>query len=233
MARRPSRSRSSPSANDLSLQVTVVGLFIIAVFYAITGGLLVLFERTARPGRWRWAIIAPLGVIALAAPWVDEAWIAWHFNELCKDAGVHVVRKVEVDGFYDDTMRSGYALIDRLGYKFVEHPSVDRKRVERIEKPQGKWQTTFVDKPTARYHYKKPRNDADAGYQIAAIEYVVVDSQTGEVIGRKVIYKRYPGWANALLVRHFGSGMTMCPDPERGPRQLPFPETVLIPTRAR
>jgi hypothetical protein len=217
----------------MTLQVSFISLLIVAVFYAMAGGVLVLLDRAMRPGQWRWAVTAPIAVAALIAPWVDEVWIAWRFHELCKDSGVHIVRKVEVEGFYDSTLRSGYERIDQFGFRYMEHPSVDRKKIEHVTKVQGKWQASIVDKPTARYHYKATRDHDDAGYQLEALEYTVADSQTGEIIGRDTTYKRYPGWVNALWIRYLGSGMTMCPASERGVQRQPFPESVLRPINVK
>ena len=223
----------------MSLQITAVGLFTIVAFYAIAGYALAILERTIRPERWRWAIIAPVGVCVLGLPWFDEVWIAWHFGELCKDAGVHVSRKVEVPGYFDDTYDThrgplssqGIDAYEKAGYSFYENKS--RDKFVRREKINGQWQTTIHDQPTARYHFRKTRNDEDVGYRLEAIEYVVVDSHTKEVIARRAIYKRYPGWVNAIWARFLGSGMTMCPDPERGPRQPLFPAAALNPTRTK
>ena len=223
----------------MSPQISIFGIAIIAIFYTVGAVILVTLNRLLRSNRWRRLVIAPLAVLVVAAPWADELWIAWSFSELCKDAGVHVARNVEVDGYYDSTSEThrdppstqGIREYEKGGYRFYERKSRDKYVVR--ERVHGEWRTSIHDRPTARYHYKKVRDDADIGYQLEAIEYVVVDSQSGDVIGRNVIYKRYPGWVNTLWVRYFGSGMTMCPDPERGPRQPPFPEAILIPSKSK
>jgi len=218
----------------MSPQINFIWVAIVAVLYFVAWRLLAGLAKELGPRRWRWYVIAPIATVVLAAPWVDELWIAWRFGELCKDAGVHVLRKVEVDGFYDDYIRSGYDWVDRKEYRFMEHKSLDGKKVEHVEKTgDGKWRVTISDTPSARYHFKKTRDDVDVGYQLSAIEYAVIDSRNGETIGRRVIYKRYPGWINGLWTRFLGSGMTMCPDPERGPPQPLFPQSVLIPANTK
>lgn len=230
----------------MGLQISIFGIAIAAIFYTVGALILVTLKRLLRSNRWRQLVIAPLTVLVVAAPWADELWIAWHFSALCKDAGVHIVRSVEVEGFLNDTTRSSsehligrlitdaesVTSFDRSGYRFKESRLKDGK-VWRLERVAEGVQTSVIDKPTARYHYTITRYHQDAGYQLEAIEYAVVDSQTGEVIGRKATYKRYPGWVNAIWIRYFGSGMTMCPDPERGPRQLRFPESVLMPIKTK
>jgi hypothetical protein len=88
----------------------------------------VLRLKTATPVYW--VLVAAI----LVGPWVEELWIAYNFDRLCrKDAGVFVNKTVQVDGFYDSTLRSAYELTNAGRYKFVEHPTEDRKGTERVE----------------------------------------------------------------------------------------------------
>ena len=198
--------------------MTGIGEVLILVYtsagLAITGALFFALRKR----RWKWAVVAPLVLVVAtlaAAPFAEEAHIASHFAALCKDAGVHVGRKVLAAGFYDGIMRSGFLYIDRSGYEFMEHPSSDRKKVEHVEKIDGKWVTTVLDRPSARYHLLESQPNRKAGYRIVVTERVVVDSQNGEVIARDTTYKRYANsvdqsWAGAL-----GSTLTFCPDPAK------------------
>jgi len=79
----------------------------------------------------------------MALPWAEETWIAWHFNETCKEAGVKVYRQVEVDGFYDGTMGTGYSFIEDYGFRFMEEKTSDGK-IAHTEKPEGQWKTTIL-----------------------------------------------------------------------------------------
>ena len=73
-----------------------------------------------------------LAIAILAAPWIEELWIAYNFDQLCrKDAGIFVNKVAEVDGYYDGTTK-----ITRLvstPYKFIESPEEGGtyRRVER------------------------------------------------------------------------------------------------------
>lgn len=221
----------------MSPQISFIWITIVAILYIVAWWLLSKLAQEFGPGRWRWFVIAPIAAGVLAAPWVDELWISWRFGELCKDAGVHVLRKVEVDGYLDDTFNahreppSAQAIeeFEKRGYQFYEMRSGDKYVVRK--KSVAEWKTLILDRPTARYHYRQVRDNADAGYQLEATEQVVFDTQANEVIGRRVIYKRYPGWVNRLWIQYLGSGMVMCPDPQL--RQPFFPEAVLTPVRAK
>jgi hypothetical protein len=77
-----------------------------------------------------WVLVAAI----IVGPWVEEFWIAYNFDRLCKkDAGLFINKVVEVDGFYDSTLRSAYELTSAGRYKFAEHPTEDRKGTERVE----------------------------------------------------------------------------------------------------
>lgn len=85
----------------MQYQIGIVGAGIIAVYSAVI--LLVLIWPLAKALKkfsWRWALLGPIAFVLLAAPWAEEYWIASRFEEVCKDAGVHVYKQVEVDGLY-------------------------------------------------------------------------------------------------------------------------------------
>lgn len=56
------------------------------------------------------------------------------------------------------------------------------------------WKVTKLDKPTARYHYKRTDFHAPVAHQIKRFENAVVDVQSGEVLGRHTTYSRGPYW---------------------------------------
>lgn len=80
-----------------------------------------------------WLFVAAI----LVAPWSEELWIAYRFDQLCrKDAGLMIKKTVKVDGFYDDT-----GVLTRLvgrPYEFVESPDGQGryKRIERASKEE-------------------------------------------------------------------------------------------------
>ena len=97
----------------MNYQIGVVGTGIILA-YSVVILLIITWPllKLLRKFRWKWIVVAPLTVVLLTAPWAEEYWIASHFEQACQDAGVHVYKQVEVDGFYDGTMGSGYELIN-------------------------------------------------------------------------------------------------------------------------
>ena len=86
----------------------------------------------------RRGLLLVVGVVFLILPVAEELWIAWNFGQACKEAGAFIYRKVEVDGFYDSTIRSAYEITRARRYQFVEHATEDRKGIERVELAQDK-----------------------------------------------------------------------------------------------
>lgn len=90
----------------------------------------------------------------------------------------------------------GYDLVKRYGYRFAEYPQMYGDKTEHIENVNNEIQVTIIDKPTARYHYKyayQPtpyKTEEQIGWKLEKLETVVVDSVTGELIGRDTRYRR-------------------------------------------
>lgn len=220
----------------MNLQISPIGAGLIAGYSVVV--LLVVawpLSRLLRKWRWRWLLIGPLVFPLLAAPWAEEVWIAWHYAQACKDAGVHVYRRVKVDGFYDDTGPGGYEMMERYGYSFMEDRQNVGNRIERIERVDGRLKVTNIAHPTARYHYQYAQLptpyviEEPVGWKLQKVETQVVDVQTNLVLGRKVTYTRFPNTADWQWMRFFGRGGRSCPDSEKGPFQPEFPRVVLIP----
>lgn len=114
--------------------ISIFSIFLLGVVYA---ALLLIFWGIARftremPGRR--ALLCIVGAVFLVLPVGEELWIAWNFGQACKEAGTFIYKKVQVNGFYDSTMRSAYENTKPGGYQFVEHATEDRKGIERVER---------------------------------------------------------------------------------------------------
>jgi len=211
------------------------GTFIVVSYTALgllAVGALFFFIRK---WRWRWFLVTPLfvGVIGLAvAPFVEESVIESRFEEVCRDAGIHVVRKVEAQGFYDTTMRSGDSYINRLGFIFMEHPAPgDRRKIEHVEKVGGDWKRTIYERPTARYHLVESQANKAVGHKVRVQERVVIDTQTREVIARDTTYKRTANTINQAWMGLIGSTLRLCPDPSKGPPRGDLVDQTIIPIK--
>lgn len=114
--------------------ISLFSIVPLGVAYGLLGLVFWAIERATRGDQSRKAILGVVGVVFLLFPISEELWIAWNFGQACKDAGTFINKKVEVDGFYDSTMRSAYENTRPGGYRFVEQPTDDRKAVERVER---------------------------------------------------------------------------------------------------
>jgi len=212
--------------------VTGIGTFIVVCYSTLILAAVALCYFLMRGWRWKWVAIAPmlLGVGWLAyAPNAEERDIKTRFAELCKDAGVKIVRKVEVDGFYDDTIPNGLevvspqgaAVYEKQGFRFYEYrfsrnaygkqilnPEL---RVVRYEKERDKWTGTLLKEPLARYHFTRLRYGEAVGYKISATEYAIIDSQTGETVAREIKYTSWPNQVDLWWMSMLGNPARVCP----------------------
>ena len=224
----------------MKLEISVIGLLIIAFYSALVLVVVALpLRKLLSEYRWKWAVIAPPVFALLALPWAEEIWIAWHFNQLCKGAGVHVARRVVVEGFVDDTSRSSrvglkpgllnfdsnsLAAFDKAGYRYREHMLIDGGVWHVERKPDGVY-GSVLDRPAARYHYKyayQPtphQYEEPVGWKIYKTETQVIDAETDEVLGRDTRYTRYSNAFEWLWVRLLGYGTTGCSGPHDQPEK--------------
>jgi hypothetical protein len=78
-----------------------------------------------------WVLVAAV----LLGPWVEELWIAYNFDRLCrKDAGVSIRKTVEVEGFYDHTSGWGARQVSQSQYLFMESRDILTDRLLRVER---------------------------------------------------------------------------------------------------
>ena len=223
-----------------AFQITPIGIVIIAIYSFAIIVVALLLSRALKKLRWRWWLLAPPALLLMALPWAEEAWIAWHFNEACKEAGVTVYRQVEVDGFYDGTMGTGYSFIEDYGFRFMEEKTSDGK-VAHTERPDGQWKTTILEKPSARYHViyaYQPRPhvyERPIGRRLEKVERQVIDSQTTEILGRDVVINRRASTADELWAQFIGSTIRSCPGPDfqAYTPSPPFMQSVLKPIPKR
>jgi|CXWL01.1.fsa_nt_gi hypothetical protein len=82
----------------------------------------------------RKSVLAVVAAVFLVAPIAEELWIAWNFGQACKEAGTAIYKKVQVDGFYDASMRTAYENTKPGRFRFVEQATEDGKGFERVER---------------------------------------------------------------------------------------------------
>jgi hypothetical protein len=241
--------------------MTGAGVFIVSCLIALVVilGLMVaaVLHHYVRNWRLTWSVIA---VALLAASWVgydlgylssvEERQIRERVAELCKNAGVKIARKIEVDGFYDDLDTRGLgprapqavAEYERQGFRYYEfrfsQPYVAGRvvespegRVVHMEKQDGEWRATLLKEPRARYHFKQLRIDEKVGPKIWVTEYAVIDSSTAEVIGRDLTIRSLPNRVDLWWMAMFGDPSRYCPPFESRQGKGSLPHDALVPLR--
>ncbi|MDR0776219.1 MAG: hypothetical protein LBE81_06230 [Azonexus sp.] len=236
-----------------AFQITPFGLAIIVIYSFAIGSVALFLGRQLKDFRWRWWMLAPPALVLLALPWAEEAWIAWHFHQACKDAGVKVYRTVEVEGYLNAATSiyerqkvslgpqfpnnpTELADFEKQGFRYFENLLTDggARHLERVD---DKVIVTLLDKPEARYHvvyHHRPtrhRYEEPIGWRLEKTERQVIDSQTGEILGRSTTIRRWYPMVDAIWIGLFGSYPKVCPGPQSplSTPQPPFPQSVLKP----
>lgn len=218
------------STSEPIFGITLGWLPILLIWLPLSIWLLRKVGLGLNPGPVKWATLGLLGVVLATLPVGDDAYIQWHFNRLCRDAGMHYEKKVVVDGFYDSVMSSGYEMVEKAGFRFVEHRKQVSGKLERVERVGGEWRVTELDRATARYHYKYLSQHEPIAFRVTKVEKVVLDTETSRVVGRQLIYTRYPGWLDGLWLGFFDARGAQCPPSDKHGDLL---TTVLIPTNKK
>ncbi len=179
--------------------LSVFSLMLLGVVYVALALVLWGTARVTRGMAGRKALLAVIGMVFLILPIGEELWIAWNFGQACKEAGTFIYKKVEVDGFYDDT-RSTHAgtptpqaveSFEKSGYRFFEMKG--REKFVRIEKIDDQWRAAALDYPTARYHYQS-RDHLSLALKVVRHESIVIDAREKQTIGKETIIGRYAPW---------------------------------------
>jgi len=97
-------------------------LFSLAILAAAYVGIALVFlvlVLMTRGAPRRAPKLSAAALVLLLLPVAGELWTAWSFGQACKEAGLFVHKKVQVDGFYDDT-GGALDLVRAGGYRFIE-----------------------------------------------------------------------------------------------------------------
>ncbi len=114
--------------------ISLFSIFPLGIAY---GALALLFWGIARLTRSmprRKALLITVGAVFVVLPVGEELWIAWNFGQACKEAGTLIYKKVQVDGFYDDTTGWGPRQLAASKYQFVESNDILHRTLLRVER---------------------------------------------------------------------------------------------------
>lgn len=114
--------------------ISIFSIFPLGIAYGLLSLVFWAIARLTRAMPGRKVLLGVVGAAFLVLPVAEELWIAWNFGQACKGAGTVIQKKVQVEGFYDSTMRSAYENTKPGSYIFVEQATEDRKGIERVER---------------------------------------------------------------------------------------------------
>jgi len=222
-----------------------VGVFVLMVYSAVIISIALFLGWLISKFLWKWMrlLLIPPVLILLGLPLAEETLISKNFTEACKDAGVKVYRQVEVEGYFNKTRRSSSTFYPEGGFRFVEYLDMNPRnhwdmnvKIRHVERINGDFETKLLDSPTARYHlvnHYQPtpyRIEEPIGWKIQKMERRIIDSHTGEILGRDTAIKRVLPKYEVFT----GTRIKLCHKPlTKQPvaqfPSLPFPEAILKP----
>ena len=151
---------------------------------------------------WRISASVMFFLVLLVLPFADVIVVGRQHQALCrKDAGTHIYRTVESEGYFSDYFSIHVSSLDH-GFSYVE--GYRKGKLYRAEKIGDQVIYKRLDEPMSRYEY---------GYETEVLtprlglqRYFVNDRQLGEAMGEIIDYGYYWGWADRnIFVGWMGS----------------------------
>lgn len=172
-------------------------LFVVFVIAIITPILYRLVLK--RHQLWvRIASITALWVVAMVVAYWDVYQISREARRLCREeAGLHVFRTVEAEGFLGDISIDYWA---KYGFRYVESPYRGNKT--RFTMNEGKVTSESILDYVSRYEYARDTRALEAPFERE--QDMIRDRQTGETLGDIVAFYVYPGWLDSRLLGLLG-----------------------------
>lgn len=178
----------------------------------------------------RWWLQAALVPVLLAGfvfiAYYDVVKIAREAEHLCTtEAGLHVYKTVEAEGFYGDT---DITVWSTYGFRWLEDLSV-REGTIRVVLENGIPRKQIVDEVLSRYEYRFPIREVVSRY-IERSKQVVIDRMNGNILGDLTYFHIFRGWADRTI--DFGLSFTppTCWEDkpiQRGGRQFVGPDDLV------
>lgn len=186
--------------------ISLLSIVPLTIAYAAVGCLFLALVRLSRGLSGRKIILAVGALALIALPIGEELWIAWKFGQACKHAGLSIYKKVQVDGFYDDTAH-WWRQLSESKFAFVESRDPLHQSLWRAERTGNEIRHFKIDRPTARYHFTRPHNHTPVAHKVRMFEYLVRDVHANEILAREQTYAREAPWYS----RFFDRRTLFCP----------------------
>lgn len=222
------------------IHISVIGVLLIAAFYAGSAAMLCRIGRSIRSAWLRRLVVPLVGAFLLVLPWSEELRTAWKFKAACENAGLVAPRKVQVDGFLDRSRgvfagnaREGaiakpgaIQAFDRVGYRFIEYPIANGKVLHEERTNEG-LKVTILERPEARYAYRVDFGRTGTGRRVLCVDESVVELKSERVIAT---YRRCGRLADTFAFD--ADPIEFCPRVDGWQHEMLY-RRILIPPRER
>lgn len=198
----------------MKLYISPVAVSALALFYLpLVLWVLWRIVRAPRLGRTAKYIAVPTVVIvAYVIVLGDVTMNSLAMSKACERAGLHVYKKVRVEGYL--ASGAGRILLEKYAYpyRFLEQPDSNGKVFHHERQSDGSVVTSILEQPTAEYEVvsedKSPVPELGVGSMRRSF---VRNRQSGEVIGEWLSFSPLHGWVDRVtLIRWFGAGLPGC-----------------------
>ena len=204
------------------------GLFIVFVYLPALFFLLRwVWRRMPRSWAARLAVVLGIFVATTGALFWDVIDTTIAMRKACAtEAGLHVYKTAEAEGFYSDFAYANDVDFQLLPYEYIEGRQ-SSGGLERLHRENGQIKHEHIDQPKSRYHVFSLRDEL-LPHNMSRKQFVVRDTTTGETLARSVTIRAYPGWLDRTLLAIWGPVVWLC-DARRQPNELV--KSTLIPKR--
>jgi hypothetical protein len=126
----------------------------------------------------RKVLLGILGAVFLLLPIAEELFIAWRFTQACREAGTFIYKKVQVEGYYDDTGAGMTRIVGGPPYRFIETPD-GRGKYQRIERATPEEKARAIAWYLEKHYGRKPGQKEWFTHPVSAHVRVTVETDTG------------------------------------------------------
>lgn len=185
-------------------QVAIVLIYIPLTILIIWVLYKLLIKELSVPARTL-IIIAMVLFSAYLLLW-DVVKISKQAKEFCKDAGLHVYKTVEADGFYGKGAAGYTNTWKPYGFGYVEEQLLSGQYTK-VSEANGEIISEKISKPVSRYW--SVQDDHIIGKYFKQRRTYLKDTNNEEILGELIYYLIYPGWFDSYILD--ASGFSFSP----------------------
>lgn len=143
--------------------------------------------------------IVALWIIAVFVAYWDVYQISKEARRLCKEeAGLHVYKTVEAESFLGSVV--GIENWSKYGFQYVE--GLYKGQKTRVMYKEDKVVYETIPEYTSQYQSLSEEKVIKGSF--VKTRRVILDRQTGEILGEEIAFKVYPGWLDSRLLGVLG-----------------------------